>query len=605
MIRTQSLLSRATQHTRLLGTAVGMVWKSAPGWTAANLSLIVVQGILPLATLYLTKLVVDAVAAGLAAPDKAQAFAQTAWLIAALGGVTLAGLLCAGLANLVGETQGQTITDHMQGIIHEKSVALDLGYYENSAYHDSLHRAQQEAPYRPTHIVNGLAQVAQSTVSVTALGGLLTTLHWAVPVVLVAAVLPGVAVRLRYAGHLYRWQRVRTPAERMASYMHSLLTGDAAAKEVRLLGLGRLFMGIFRDIRRTLRRERLEMAFHRTTADLLTQVAAAIAIFGAYAFIANRTIQGAITIGALVMYYQAFQRGQNSLRDMLNGMAGLYEDSLFLKNLHEFLNLPPRISAPARPQAVAPPATEGIVFDHVSFDYPDGARRALADLSLTIHPGEHIALVGPNGSGKTTLIKLLCRLYDPTKGRITWDGTDIREFDPQALRRLIGGVFQDFVRYQFSARDNIRFGDADRADNARIEAAARNSGADGVIAGLPKGYDTILGTWFAGAEELSIGQWQKIALARAFVREAPLVVLDEPTSALDAASEYAVFDRFNRLMAGRAAVLVSHRFATVRMADCIYVMDEGRIIEHGSHDQLMRTDGMYARLFALQAGRYR
>jgi len=599
-------LTPKLQRAFLLRRAVKLVWQSAPGWTIASLALIVVQGILPLTSLYLTKLVVDAVTSGLTAPDKMLAFGQVAWLIGALGGVTLASALCSSLATLVSEAQSQTVTDHVQNVIHAQSVALDLAYYENAQYHDSLHRAQQEAPYRPTRIVNGLAQVAQSSVAVLALGALLVTLHWAVALVLFVAALPGVVVRLRYANQLYHWQRERTAAERMSWYLHHLLASDAAAKEVRLFDLGALLMCRFREVRKQLRHERLRLAVCRSLVDLVAQTTAALAVLGSYAFIAYQTIHGALTLGDLVMYYQAFQRGQSYLREILGGVAGLYEDTLFLSNLYEFLDLSPRIVAPAAPRVIPRPIQRGIALAHVSFQYPNSARQALRDVSLAIHPGEHIALVGANGSGKTTLVKLLCRLYDPTEGTITLDDTDLREFDPTALRQQISVVFQDYARYHFTARENIWFGDTRLdADDERILAAAQASGADAMITRLPRGYDTVLGKWFDEGEELSIGEWQQIALARAFVRDAPIVVLDEPTSALDAASEYAVFARFHQLMAGRTAILISHRFSTVRLADYIYVLDDGTIVERGSHTELLRQGGLYARLFELQAGSYR
>jgi ATP-binding cassette subfamily B protein len=317
-------------------------------------------------------------------------------------------------------------------------------------------------------------------------------------------------------------------------------------------------------------------------------------------------VQGAITIGDLVMYYQAFQRGQEFLRAMLDGLAGLYEDHLFLHSLYEFLDLDRKAVEPLVPEAVPRPMRTGIVFDHVSFQYPTGTRKVLQDITLTVRPGESVALVGANGSGKTTLIKLLCRLYDPTGGTITLDGIDLRDFETAALRREIGIIFQDYAQYHLTARENISFGNVEAlGDQDRVVAAARHSGADEVIKGLKQGYDTILGKWFEDGEELSIGEWQKVALARAFMRDAQIVVLDEPTSALDAKAEYEVFRQFRRLAKGRTTILISHRFSTVRMADCIYVLDDGRVVENGTHEQLVQAGGRYGRLFETQARHYR
>jgi len=599
-----TVLTSRLKRILLLRRAVRLVWESAPGWTSASIVLLVVQGILPLAQLYLLKLIVDAVTAALQSSNRN--LDSTMWFIVALGVVTLLGALAASLSSLASDVQGQSVTDYVASIIHEKSVAVDLAYYENSQYYDTLHRAQQEAAYRPTRIVNGLIQVGQSSLALLALVGLLFSLHWMIAVVLLVAAVPGTLVRLRYSQQLYAWQRQRTTTERQAWYFQWMMVGEPHAKEIRLFDLGALFIERFRDLRATLRRERLHLATRRVLIDLLTQVAGTLAIFGALAYIAMQTVLGAITLGDLVMYYQAFQRGQNYLRDILSGLANLYEDSLFLTNLYEFLDLQPRVIVPASPRPMPQPMQRGITFEHVRFDYADATHATLDDISLTIHPGEHIALVGANGTGKTTLIKLLCRLYDPTAGRITIDGIDLRELDLTALRRHISIIFQDYAHYHLTARENIWLGNTIIASmDDQVMRAAREAGADQVIEKLPHGYDTRLGKWFNDGQELSIGEWQKIALARAFVRDAQIVVLDEPTSALDASAEYEVFQKFRALAQGRTTILISHRFSTVRMADCIYVLANGTIAESGSHEDLMRRGGEYARMFELQAGNYR
>jgi ATP-binding cassette subfamily B protein len=329
-------------------------------------------------------------------------------------------------------------------------------------------------------------------------------------------------------------------------------------------------------------------------------------VFGSFAFILYRASHGALTVGDVVMYYQAFQRGQDFLKEILSGLAGLYEDHLFLASLYEFLDIDRRVVEPAIPKPVPRPIRSGIVFDGVSFQYPGAPRKVLQDVTLTIRPGEHVALVGANGSGKTTLVKLLCRLYDPTGGSITVDGIDLREFESTALRREMAAVFQDWAAYHVTARDNIWFGDPrPECDSARIRRAAQDSGADEVISRLSNGYETVLGRWFENGEEVSMGEWQKIALARAFVRDTQIVVLDEPTSFLDVEAEYEVFNRFRQLAAGRSTILISHRLSTVRMADRIYVLEDGRIAESGTHDDLVRRGGVYARLFETQARSYR
>ena len=543
------------QRTLQLGRALRFVWQSAKGWTIANGVLLVVQGLLPLLPLYLMKLMVDAVTAGLVAPDKDAAFGQVLFLIALMAAVALFSALTRSIAGLVGQGQSLAVTDHMNDVLHAKSIDVDLEYYESARYYDTLQRAQQEAPFRPTRIVNGLVQVGQNGISLLAMAALLFLFHWIVAAILFLAVIPGIAVRLSYAGRMYRRQREQTSTERQAGYLNWMLTGSSHAKEIRLFDLGPLFMDRFRDLRRKLRREKLDIATRRSLAELVAQTGATVAIYGSYAFISYRAVQGTITLGELVMYFQAFQRGQGFLQEMLSGLAGLYEDNLFLSNLYEFLDLKRKVAEPAHGSPIPQPMKTGIVFDHVGFRYPTGTRKVLEDISLSIRPGEVVALVGENGSGKTTLIKLLCRLYDPVDGNITLDGTNLRQFETTALRRQISVMFQDYAQYHLTARENIWLGNT--------------------------------------------------ALARAFLRDAQIIVLDEPTSSMDANAEYAVFQNFRQLAAGRTAILISHRFSTVRMADRIYVLKDGRITEGGTHDELMHCGGTYARLFETQAQYYR
>lgn len=581
------------------------VWQAGPGWTISSLAIVFLQGLLPLLTLYLMKLIVDGVIFAIGAADKVAAFRDVVLLIILAGVVALVNALLQLIGAYVKEAQSLTVTDHMYDILHAKSIEVDLEYYENPHYLDTLHRAQQEGPFRPTHILDGLMQVGQNGLSLLAMAGLLISFHWAVAVVLFAAAIPGVLVRLKYSKRLFRWQRKRTPAERRAGYYDWLLTGYNHAKEMRLFDLGGLFMGRFRDLRQQLRHERLELVKRRSAADFVAQASAALAVFGSFGFIAYRTVGGVITLGDMVMYFQAFQRGLGFLRQVLGGMAGLYEDNLFLANLYEFLDLKPKVKEPDHPRPVPRPLQKGIGFEHVSFHYPNGKRDVLKDISFLVEPGEVIALVGANGSGKTTLIKLLCRLYDPVDGAITLDGIDMRRFETGALRREISVIFQDYAQYYLTARENIWFGNCDLApQHEDIMGAARHAGSHDLISSLPKGYETILGKWFEEGEELSIGEWQKVALARAFLRESQIIVLDEPTSAMDAKSEYEVFRRIRQLLEGRTAILISHRFSTVRMADRIFAFEKGSISETGTHEQLVKSGGKYANLFEKQAQHY-
>ena len=564
--------------------------------------LAVVQGLLPLATLYMTKLITNAVVRGVDAPDKTAAFRHVAFLIVVAGVVGLVTALARSVSTLVGEAQGQVVTDHISDIIHAKSIEVDLEYYENSRYYDVLHRAQQEAPYRPTKIVNDLVSIGQSLISLAAVMALLFALSWVVGLVILVAALPGAYFRMRYSSKLYEWERRRTGADRRSWYLHWLLTDGSRAKEIRLFELGHTFRRWFSELRRDLRRERLAIVTKRSAADFASGAAAVVAIFGTFSYIAWRTVQGTLSIGAMIMYYGAFQVGLSSLQQVLGGLAGLYEDNLFLTYFHEFETLERAIDDPPDPQPVPRPMRTGIAFEDVSFSYPDTDRTAIERVSLVVHPGEVAALVGPNGSGKTTLVKLLCRLYDPQEGRITIDGQDLRSFGLVDLRRSMSVIFQDYAQYQLTARQNIWIGNVslDPGD-AAVETAARDSGAAEVIAGLRAGYETVLGKVFEDGEELSIGEWQKVALARAFVRGAEILVLDEPTSALDPIAEWRVFERIREMAQGKAVLLISHRFSTVRMADRIHIVEQGHIVETGTHAELMALDGRYARMYEVQA----
>ncbi|MBT5872060.1 MAG: ABC transporter ATP-binding protein [Candidatus Latescibacteria bacterium] len=592
-------------YTVRVERAVRLVWDSGRTWTMVGAVLVVLQGVLPLASLYLMKLIVDTVSIGLEA-DTEVAYRQVLWYIILAGLVSLIGAGLSSVADVVRQEQSERVVDHVQSIIHAKSVEADLEYYENSEYHDTLQRAQAEAISRPYQIVEGLMAIGQSGITMFAMAGLLFTFHWAIMGVLVVAVVPGIIVRMVFAGRMFEWQNKRTSTERRADYYDFLLTGAEFAKEVRLFDLGSVFIGRFRDLRRNLRREKLTINARRSLFEFVAQGSATVAVFGSYAFIAYRTVQGVISVGDLVMLFQAMRQGQGALREMLSGVAGLYEDNLFLTNLYQFLDLEKKVMEPERPESVPRPYLDGIVLDHVGFSYPSSTRQALSDISMVIKPGEHVALVGENGSGKTTLVKLLCRLYDPTDGSVAIDGVDLRAINSVDWRKEMSVVFQDYAQYDMTAKENIWFGNvAQEPDQDRIERASRQADADEIISQLPSGYDTVLGYLFEEGEQLSIGQWQKIALARAFLRESQIIVLDEPTSALDPRAEFRVFEKFHELTKGRTAVLVSHRLSTVRMVDRVYVMDQGSICESGSHEELMAQGGLYKQLFETQAHYYR
>ncbi|MCJ8278659.1 MAG: ABC transporter ATP-binding protein/permease [Rivularia sp. ALOHA_DT_140] len=604
-MQTVKIINKMRSRLRL-GGALRLVWQSSPKLAIARLIFLIFQGILPLIPLYLSKLLIDTVAASLNTADKEAAFREAIVLLVLTAVATILTTVVSSLAEVIDVAQGQQVTNHMQSILHAKSIEVDLEYYENSKYYDALQRAQQEASFRPTQIVNRLAQVVQNGISLIAIVGLLLSLHWGIAGILFVAAIPAMLVRGKYSRVIYNWQRKNTSKERQIQYFGLLLTSDLYAKEIRLFELGNIFSKRFDRLKLKMFKESLNIVSRRAIANIVAQVISGILIFTAYTFIFYQTIQGILAIGDLVLYYQAFQKGQNSLQGMLRHFNSLYEDNLFLANLYEFLDLKPKVIEPANPKVFPAPMQSGIVFDNVSFEYSNSNRKALQNVNLTVKPGEVIALVGENGSGKTSLIKLLCRLYDPTAGRITIDGIDIRQFQIPALRQEIGVIFQDYAKYHLTANENIWLGNTSiEPNNNKIIQAARMAGADDVISKLPKRYDTILGKLFEQGEELSIGQWQKIALARAFLRNSQVIVLDEPTSAMDPKAEEEVFRKFRELIQGQAAILISHRLSTVKMADRIYVMEGGKVIENGSHQELMQQNGTYAYLFETQAQNYR
>jgi ATP-binding cassette subfamily B protein len=503
------------------------------------------------------------------------------------------------------QAQSLQVTDAVADILHAQSIAADLEYYEDSGYFDTLHRAQQQAPYRPTSIVNGLIQLAQNGISLLGIIALLVSYNWLLALVLVFATVPGALVRIMNSRRLFRFEQEQTEKERRAWYYHYILTDIPYAKELRLFDLGALFKTRYRDLRLLIRTGRLTLARRRISSDFLAQLLTTIAIFGSLAWIAWQTVLGTVTFGDLMVYYLGFQSGLNFLQGVFWALTKLYEDNLFLTNLYKFLDLKPKIIAPPQPRPIPVPMPGCITFSNVGFTYSSRNQETLHDINLTLAPGEVIALVGENGSGKTTLVKLLCRLYDPTRGDIRVDGIDLRDLDPVQWRREISVALQDYAHYALKAWENIWLGDVDvPPDPVRLEEISHRSGADEVIRRLPQAYDTMLGQWFEEGQELSVGEWQKIALARTFWREARLLILDEPTSSLDPLAEAELFYHFRELLDGCSAILISHRFSTVQMADRIYVMEQGRIVESGSHVALLAQNGRYARLYRAQAQHY-
>ena len=583
---------------------LALVWETAPRKVvAAAVGIMLVTSLLAPLSLYLLKLTVNAIHAAMTqggGPSLRRAVLML--LLAAL--VALLDLLFGVILRLLRSRQTLITVDRVNERLQEKSVQLDLSFFESSAYFDKLHRAQTESGSRLGRVLDDMVELFFNLATLVAVTCLILSTSWSVTLVLVAAAIPSVLISLKHSRLLYDWMNATTTLKRRAGYLYALLTGEHYAKELRLYGLGGLFMARHRDLTELLRNERLKVDRKRAWAGFGTQSIAIVAGYLAFGILAFAAVRGTATVGDLFLYFQALRRVQGNLSSVMGTASEFYENLLFLRNLFEFLSLTPEVSEPLEPLPVPRPMQQGIRFDRVSFSYGERPP-VLRDISLRILPGQVVALVGANGAGKTTLVKLLCRLHDPGGGRITLDGTDLRDLAMSDLRRQFSFVFQDFVQYQASARDNIWYGEiTGSAEDATIVAAARKAGAYDLLRRLPKGFDSILGSWFDDGRQLSQGEWQKVALARALMRDSQIIVLDEPTSSLDVEAEEAFYTGFRQNLGGRSAVIVSHRFSSVRMADYIYVLDGCTIGEEGTHDELMSRQGVYAGMYRAHARQY-
>jgi ATP-binding cassette subfamily B protein len=592
---------------RYSSRALALVWTTHRTLTVTLGLLTLAAGVMPAGIAYLGKLIVDAVVAALAVTQAGNTPSYSSVLVL----VGLEALLVAGLA---GAQRGidfcqsllrVLLSQRVHFLILDKALTLTLAEFEDSELYDKLNRARQEASVRPLSLVNRTFALAQNAVSLASFAGLLFAFSpWAVAI-LVAAGLPAFVAETKFSGERFRAFQWRSPDRRMLAYLEIVLAREDHAKEVKLFDLGPRLLERFREIFRRIYAEEKRLTIRRDGWGYLLGLVSSAAFYGAYAWIAVATIDQTISLGEMTMYLLLFKQGQSAVAAMLSAVGGMYEDNLYLSNLYDYLEQPVR---GARGSAESgPDENAGIEFDHVSFVYPGTAAPALSDVTLRVRPGQSVALVGSNGSGKTTLVKLLAGLYEPSSGTVRYQGRDLREWDPVALRRRVGVIFQDFNRYQLTVGANIGAGDVAAFDDRQrwSEAAAKGQAAE-FIASLPSAYETQLGRWFNNGQELSGGQWQRIALARAFMRSgAEILVLDEPTAAMDAETEAQIFEHFRSLTKGRIAILISHRFSTVRYADHIVVLEEGRIVEQGSHDELIALGGRYAHLFNLQARAYR
>lgn len=589
---------------RYSGRALGLVWQTSPLLTSALVVCTIASGILPAVSAYVGKLIVDAVV--LASQSSGENNLRPVFELVAWEGLIVALLMASQRCQTVCQSLLRALLgQRVNMMILEKAVRLDFIHFEDPEFYDRLTQARREASSRPLSLVNRTFTLLQNLIALLSFGGLLLGFSpWAV-LLLALAGLPAFVAETKFSGEAFRLFKWRSPETRKRAYLEMVMAREDFAKEVQLFELGPLLLDRYDDIFQKLYKEDRNLTLRRGFWSFSLGLLSTAAFYGAYAWIVWATVMGRITLGDMTMYLLLFRQGQAAFGAGLTAIGGMYEDNLYLSNLYTFLE--ERSPEDGQGAIAGPDPGDGVRFEDVWFTYPGAKTPAVKGVSFHLSPGQKLALVGENGSGKTTLIKLLTRLYTPSKGRILLDGLPLDQWDQQVLRRRIGVIFQDFMRYQFSVGENVGAGDVHAfEDEQKWQQAADKGLALPFIEKLPQGFGTQLGRWFHQGMELSGGQWQKVALSRAFMREtADILVLDEPTAAMDAEAELQIFDRFREVTHSQMAILISHRFSTVRMADRIVVLEDGIVLEQGNHEQLMAGKGRYAQLFNMQAAAYR
>jgi ATP-binding cassette subfamily B protein len=587
-----------------LARASGLVWKAHPGYTFLVAILTVVQGGLPTVQLWISKLLIDAAAVAIqaGASSSQESLMRLLGLVGMQAGLFFLGSLLSTVQDTARPLLGELLSNQVNLQILCKTNGLEVAFFENEQFYNKLQNAYGEASYRPLEIVSQLFFLARTVVTLSTVILLLLRLHWAILPLILITTLPILLVQSRYGYQNYWMLRERAPELRKQHYFGMLLTSDWFIKEIRVFHLESHLLSLYQSLFGKFFSENRRLIVKRNVSSVIASAGSFLGWFLAAGYVAFRVAQRTITIGDFALYTQAVSVTQGSIQSLLDGLSGLYSNTLFLRNLFEFLSLPAR-DLSAGKQWTEP--IEEIEFRNVSFCYPETDRTVLHNLSFKIGRGQSLALVGKNGAGKTTIAKLMCRLYEPTSGKILINGRDTADCSPQSIQEQIAVLFQDYGHYYLTARENIGVGRTSSSTvPAAVEAAAQRSGADTFIEALPHKYETMLGKWFDDGIQLSGGEWQKVALARAFLRKGSILILDEPTASLDAEAEYEIFRDLARNSLDQITLLISHRFSTVRMADNILVLEEGKCIETGSHEELMMMDGHYAYLFKLQARGY-
>ena len=584
---------------------LALVFRAHPSATIGLLVLTLVSGALPVGIAWVGKQIVDSVVGAFMAGPSASVEPVVLWVLLELALVAAQRLVERGLW-LTDSLLRTVLGQHINERILEKALSLELADIEDSETYDLMTRARRGASYRPLSFVLGGFGLVRNALALVGYGVLLWQLApWALLLVLLAAV-PAFLVETRFSEDSFRLFRWRAPETRKQNYLESVLAREDHAKEIKLFGLGELFLSRYRALFEAHYASDRDLTIRQAAWGYLLGLLGLVAFYGCYAWVALRAVRGELSFGDMTMYLIVFQQSQQAVGAVLGAIRVEYENLLYVSELFEFLDYRPT-SPSTGTAAEGPHPEDGLRFEGVSFAYPGATSKVLSGVDLHLPPGHKLALVGENGAGKTTLIKLMTGLYEPTAGKVLLDGLSLDEWDPQVLRRRMGVIFQDFVRYQLTVGENIGVGDVSAIeDEERWKLAAKKGLAHEMVEELPDGYHTQLGKWFADGRELSGGQWQKIALSRAFMREdADILVLDEPTASMDAEAEMRIFERFRALAEDRMAIIISHRFSTVRMADTIAVLHDGGVVEHGSHEELLALGGRYSRLFMMQAKVYR
>jgi len=564
----------------------------------------VIMGILPLGLIYLIKLLIDQVTEAINS-SAGYDYTQLYWIIIATGLVFFFNSAITAFLNYIKEKHVRQIDDLMYDKVQRKAASLDLEYYENPNYHDIIFRAQRESQYRPQQIISGMVMIIQNIISLAIAAIMLSYFNYLIILALIVATIPGILVKLRYNERYYKLMKSYTTEIRKNHYFNRILTEKPFAKELRLFGLFDYFKNQFVRLRQQFWTQKEKLLKNKTLLEVFSHFIAALAIFGAFAYMTREAVEGTITVGDLILFFLVIRRGFGFLKGLLDGFSDLYEQNLFLNNLFEFLNLPQKISAPETDKETRLTSPLEVNINDVSFTYPGTSHSVLEGINMHIPAGKSVALVGSNGAGKTTLTKLLAKFYEPDEGRIFFNGKDLKSISKEEVYRHVSVLFQDFVLYNLTAGENIWFGDVNKPYNPKeIEGAAEMAGISKILQNMPRGYQTHLGNLFEDSAELSNGEWQRLAIARAYFRDAGLYILDEPTSSMDTQTEEQIFNKFRELVKGKTAILISHRFTTIQMADYIYVIDENRLVEEGTHQQLLEKNGQYATMYYAQARHY-